>query len=146
MNINNIQGSLNRQAVPKRSSENKAIREKPAKYPIFLSAAVYPGAGQIFQRRITVGIFFITTFSITFIAFLILMGSIIVDFYSIGLNFDNAQINAEPSITPALSAFGVTLLIYIINLIDTHATYRKQLIEAGKKVDIMDLMDSMDKM
>ena len=143
MSKNSIKGSLNRQVVPKRSSEKRTIREKPAKYPIFLSAAVYPGAGQIFQRRITVGIFFVTTFSITFIAFLILMGSIIVDFYSIGLNFDNAQINAEPSLSPALSAFGVALIIYIINVIDTHAAYQKQLVAAGKKMDIMDNMEEM---
>ena len=143
MSANNIKGSLNRHAVPKRRSEKKTIREKTAKYPIFLSAAVYPGTGQIFQRRITVGIFFIITFSITFIAFLILMGSIIFDFYSLGFNCDNAQVNADPPLAPAISAFGVTLLIYIINIIDTHVAYRRQLITGGEKVGIIDFMDEM---
>ena len=137
MTKNSTKGSLNRQSVPNRSSENKTIRDKPAKYPIFLSAAVYPGAGQIFQRRIVAGVFFITTFSITFIAFIFLMGSIIVDFYSLGLNFDNAQVNAEPSLSPALSAFGVALMIYIINVIDTHATYKKQLLVSSRNSQIM---------
>ena len=137
MTKNSTKGSLNRERPPKRSSEKKTMHEKPAKYPIFLSAAVYPGAGQISQRRIAAGLFFIATFSITFIAFLILMGSIIVDFYSLGLNFDNAEVNTEPSLAPALSAFGVALMIYIINLIDTHAAYRKKLMASSRNTQIM---------
>ncbi len=140
---NNIKGSLNRKAVAKGDSDGQSIQEKPARYPIFLSAAVYPGAGQIFQRRITAGIFFITSFTITFIAFIFLMGSIIVDFYSLGLNFDNAEVNANPPLTPALLAFGVAIMIYVINIIDTHAAYRKMLSESRRKIDLETLIDNV---
>ncbi len=118
MDSHHTKGSLSRQAA----------RKRPEKYPIFLSAAVYPGSGQIFQRRWLAGIFFGTAFTAMFIAFVIIMSKILVDFYSLGFNFDNAEVSSNPPIAPALLAFGVTMMIYIINIIDTHAAYRKSLI------------------
>ena len=141
MNIK--KGSLKRPYRPHSDSENHPEKARPAKYPIFLSAVVYPGAGQIFQHRIIAGIFFIITFTILFISFMFLMGSIIIDFYSLGLNFDNAEVNAEPSLTPALLAFGGALMIYIINLIDTHAAYRRKLNESKRKIDIEALINNV---
>ncbi len=139
--MNTERGSLKRSDKPYRNSENKITHERPAKYPIFLSAVVYPGAGQIFQKRWLAGIFFIATFTIMFIAFLFLMGSIIIDFYSLGLNFDNAQVNASPPIKPALFAFGTAMIIYIINIIDTHAAYRRQIANSKRKTDIESLIN-----
>jgi TM2 domain-containing membrane protein YozV len=133
MQTNNNRGSLHRQGGNQYGREKNKEKEHPAKYPIFLSAAVYPGAGQLFQRRILAGIFFGIAFTIMFLTFVFIMGSIIIEFYSLGLNFDNANANDHPPLAPALWAFAATMLIYIVNILDTHIAFQRKLMESKKK-------------
>ena len=125
MSINNSKGSLKRDIT--NNSRKRQKKERPEKYPIFLSAAVYPGAGQIFQHRLIAGLFFAISFTIMFLAFIFIMGSIILEFYSLGFDFNETHVNSDPPLALALTSFFITMLIYIINIIDTHAAYRRQL-------------------
>ncbi len=118
-------GSLNRQNTTEENG-GKSIRHS-SKYAIFLSAAVYPGAGQMLQKRWLAGIFFAVSFTVMFIAFIIIMGGIIMEFYSLGFDFSNSQVNPDTPTGDAISAFVATLIIYIINIIDAHAAYRRTL-------------------
>ena len=91
-----------------------------------LSALVYPGAGQLMQRRWGAGIFFFVTSSMAVVWLVWVVFLVLKAYY--GLAF--APINA-PAETPSLASliipFVVWLVIYLAGIIDTAmASYRQQ--------------------
>ena len=118
--MNDNRGSISRENI-------SDTRKHSAKYAIFLSAAVYPGAGQMLQKRWLAGLFFALSFTIMFTAFVIIMGGIIMEFYSLGFDFSNSQVNPHPPIGDAVSSFIATFIIYIINIIDAYTAYSKSM-------------------
>ena len=97
--------------------ENKKSA-KPTSMPIFLSALVFPGAGQFIQKRWIAGTLFSLTFLITFILFCIQAGQLIIAYYRMGFEFDTFE-PGEIHLSRMLITFAVAMLIYIINIFDT---------------------------
>jgi hypothetical protein len=91
----------------------------PSRIPILLSAFVCPGAGQLVQRRWMAGSAYLLCFLVAFIYVMLAAGKIIVSYYRLGFEFDSYEPEPEPvRMLNLLSAFGVTLLIYLANIID----------------------------
>lgn len=94
--------------------------------PMVLSALVYPGAGQLMQRRWVAGIFFITVSTIA-TGWLVRTVYVVLKAYY-GLAFDpmNVPVNV-PGLAALLVPFFVWLAVYVAGMVDTAiATYRQQ--------------------
>jgi len=98
---------------------------RPSRAPIYLSAFVYPGAGQFMQRRRRAGLLFALAFSAAFLALVVTAGLVIVSYYSFALDFHEARASGPSAPVPVLVIlFAVTLAIYIGNLIDVWSAMR----------------------
>ena len=96
----------------------------PTRLPIFLSGLVYPGAGQIMQRRWLPALLFAGGFTVAFIVFLVCFFRIIMQFY--GLAFDPGAPAQPPKLAGLLIAFGLALAVYAVSLIDTYSAYARE--------------------
>jgi hypothetical protein len=87
------------------------------KVPVFLSALVCPGIGQLVQKRWTAGAFYSIGFISSFIWFMVRAAHIIIYYYKLGFEFDTTEtevISATTLITP----FVLAMTLYLINIID----------------------------
>jgi len=89
--------------------------------PMFLSAAVYPGAGQMAQRRWVAGTCFALLFTMALGAFFVCFVVIIMDYYALALNPDGAD--ESPSVVSLLTTFICALAVYVVSLLDTWRAY-----------------------
>lgn len=95
---------------------------KPSRIPIFLSAFIVPGAGQLMQRRWLSAVIFMTGFITCFVMFLVCAIKIILSFYGIAAEFSTYQ-QTELPVFRAVIYFLLAMLIYVISLIDTFHAY-----------------------
>lgn len=88
---------------------------------MLLSALVFPGAGQLAQRRWLAGILFLLAFAVAFAVFMWVAAELIVSFYRMGFEFETY----EPDIHPGrlLPAFAVAIGIYLANLADVASAH-----------------------
>lgn len=94
--------------------------------PMALSALVYPGAGQLIQRRWAAGIFFIVTSSVAVAWLVWSVFSVLKAYYGLAFAPINAPAEA-PSLASLIIPFVVWLVIYVAGIIDTAmASYRQQ--------------------
>ncbi|MEI6563159.1 MAG: hypothetical protein WCO42_02490 [bacterium] len=102
--------------------------------PMLLSAAVYPGTGQLMQRRWVAGILFVVSSTGVLGWFLLKVIVILKAYY--GLAFDPANVPAEPPHAGAmLMPLLVWILIYLAGLVDTvMGTYRKRVTRLRMRV------------
>jgi len=92
--------------------------------PMVLSALVYPGAGQLMQRRWWVGAFFVmgSTLAVGWLATAVFV--VLKAYY--GMAFDSAPVET-PRLASLLIPFFIWLGIYIAGIVDTAiASYRLQ--------------------
>jgi hypothetical protein len=95
--------------------------------PMLLSAVVYPGTGQLMQRRWAVGAGFAVTFSMALIWFIIKIIAVLQAYYQFAVDFKGATGNA-PGVGAILLPFAISTLIYVAGLVDTAvASYRQRL-------------------
>ena len=95
---------------------NQTRKKVPSRAPMFLSALVCPGAGQLAQRRWLAGILFLLAFVAAFAVFMWVAVDLIVSYYRMGFEFETY----EPDIHPGrlLPAFLLAIGIYLVNLLD----------------------------
>ncbi|MEI8139465.1 MAG: hypothetical protein WCI03_06310 [bacterium] len=107
---------------------------QPGKYflsPMALSALVYPGAGQLMQRRWGAGIFFIMTSSAAVIWLVIEVFIVLKAYYGMAFAPMNAPAEA-PALASLIVPFVIWLALYVAGIVDTAiATYRQQ-VKRGK--------------
>jgi hypothetical protein len=111
-----------------RDDQNNAVAP-PSRLALYLSALVYPGAGQFAQKRWLAGIFYACLFSICFIFLVIAIFEPI---------FSNLRFALELADTGKSGAFrpisfvkmflwlGISILVYATGLLDTHLSYRRE--------------------
>jgi len=90
-----------------------------------LSAFVFPGAGQIHQRRWVPAAAFGTAFLVCFIVFAVCTARIIVMYYSIAFNFSGFKETPLPLKKAAVS-FLLAMLVYAVSLVDTQRAYKRE--------------------
>ena len=100
--------------------------EKPGRLPLLLSALIWPGAGQIAQRRIGPAIFFAITFTAALAVFFIDACMILYTLYDVALS-SGSQV--DPSSLAARKMWlGLSLLLavllYAAGLIDTALAHK----------------------
>jgi hypothetical protein len=105
------------------------LTSNPNRLPIVLSALVYPGLGQIFQRRWAAGTIYLLSFTVFF---LMMMINVLVPlFKTLRAVLDFADGGANESlfgISPlgVLIPFGLSMLIYVANLLDVTRAARRR--------------------
>jgi len=93
---------------------------------MFLSAFVFPGAGQLTQRRWISAFVFAITFLACFVVFMAIVFRIIFTYYAVGLDPDSVSPTEVPSVGPVLVLFATAVVVYIANIADAHRAYRRQ--------------------
>lgn len=96
---------------------------RPSRAPVFLSAFVFPGAGQLVQRRWAAAVFFGAGFIVTFIIFVVYMARIIGSYYAIAFA-DDAGRPPDVPLTQARVTFALAMMVYAAGVIDAHRAYR----------------------
>jgi len=97
---------------------------------IWLSALVYPGCGQFFQKRWVAGSVIGLGFSVALVGAGRVLFQVLRAYYALGLDFNEvAPASAEEppvSLARLVGAVSVCLLIYGVNLIDVVWVGRKR--------------------
>ena len=91
---------------------------KPAVSPLVLSALVYPGAGQLMQRRWRAGSVIGMSFTAVFAWFVINVIAVLKAYYAFAFEFKTATGEA-PGMGRILLPFVCSLLIYGVGVVDT---------------------------
>lgn len=102
----------------------KEPKAKRPTFPIILSAFVFPGAGQLMQRRWVAAGAFAIVFTVGFAGFLFYAFRVIAAFYAMAFDFDHNP-PEDLSFRPAGIFFGCTILVYIVNVVDAYQAYRR---------------------
>lgn len=97
------------------------MNDKADKTPVFLSALVYPGAGQFLQRRWKAGLFFSLAFTVFFVLLLFtvitpLMASLDAAF-EWAAHYQNQPFRPV-SLPRVVVLFLACVILYIVNLAD----------------------------
>ena len=99
-------------------------RDRPHRGPVYLSAFVYPGAGQLMQKRWAAGLLLAAAFTVCLLGSVVFVVWILVAYYAVGLQFDSYEERDLPRLSALL--FGAaTAFIYLINLFDAYRGVRR---------------------
>jgi hypothetical protein len=91
---------------------------------MLLSALVYPGAGQLMQKRWGVGVGFALVFTVPMVRFVVEVFRVLSAYYSFMVDFKGAT-GVAPGAAAIVMPFFLSLVIYIAGLVDTAvADYR----------------------
>lgn len=94
--------------------------------PMVLSALVYPGAGQLMQRRWLAGVFYMVVSTVVMVWLVIAVFAVLKVYYGMAFEPMNVPVEA-PGIAPLIIPFVVWVAIYVAGLIDTAiASYRQR--------------------
>jgi hypothetical protein len=101
-----------------------AVRRPAIVTPMLLSALVYPGSGQLFQRRWLAGAGYAIAFTGPMLWFLTENARILKAYYTFMLDFKGAT-GEVPPIGAIIIPFVLSMVIYVANLVDMAVgTYR----------------------
>ncbi len=106
-----------------RNAEDSRPRNKPSRAAIFLSGFLYPGAGQLAQRRWVAGVGFVAGFSFLLALFMVQSLRTIVAFYELGLR--GTETDQLPSLASIGVLFAACLAVYVLNIVDAWLAYRR---------------------
>jgi len=91
--------------------------------PVFLSAFVYPGMGQLAQRRRWAAAFFAVAFTLPFVWLAVQTTKIVVIYFNLAFNWRNAaEAPEDPGI---LRPFLLSVVLYAANVVDTAVAQRR---------------------
>jgi len=96
----------------------------PSRGIILLSGFVFPGVGQLLQRRWLVGILFGGVFCVFFLLLLFQCFRTVMAFYRMGLS-DTVPEGELPSVVRLLGLLGTCLLVHVVNIGDVYLAYRR---------------------
>ena len=100
----------------------------PSRLALYLSALVYPGAGQFAQKRWLAGLFYAVVFSVCFIFLVIAIFAPM--FWNLRLAMEFADTGKGDAFHPISFAkillwLGLSALVYLVGLLDTFVYYRR---------------------
>jgi len=95
--------------------------------PMTLSALVYPGAGQLMQRRWGAGIFFIVASTVVGLWLFVTVFVVLKAYYGLAFAPMNAPVEV-PGLAALVIPFSIWLVIYVAGIVDTAiGSYRLQM-------------------
>lgn len=111
--------------------------DRPSRLALYLSALVWPGAGQFVQKRWLAGLFYAVVFSVCFVFLIIAIFAPM--FWNLRLAMEFADTGKGDAFHPISFAkiflwLGLSALVYIAGLLDTFVSYRRprrRQLEAG---------------
>jgi len=104
------------------------VYEKPSRLALYLSALVYPGAGQFAQKRRLAGLFYAVFFSAC--AVFLTIAIFAPMFWNLRLAMEFADTGKGAAFHPISFAkifvwLGLSALVYLAGLLDTFVHYRR---------------------
>lgn len=105
------------------------MNSKADKTPIFLSALVYPGAGQFLQRRWKAGLFFSVAFTLFFVLLLFAVITPLVSSLDAAFQWAAHQQNRPfqaISVPRVVTSFLACVILYVANLADVTRAARSK--------------------
>lgn len=113
-------------AVPPPPMPTKDLgRTSSAFSPMVLSALVYPGAGQLMQRRWMAGLLVAGLFTVPAVWFFVEVFGVLKAYYDFAFNFSGATGKA-PAAGSIILPFILSTLIYVGGLVDTAVAMNRQ--------------------
>lgn len=114
--------------MPTRTPRENA---KPPSYPIWLSLLVLPGLGQLAQKRWLAALFFMPTFTVAAVTFIVSAFRIILRFYALAFS-EGEELPA--GLLPATGVFLLlSLVIYAASGADVYLAYLRQARAAAER-------------
>lgn len=86
--------------------------------PVLLSSTVWPGTGQLLQKRWHSAIFFLVAFIATVLWFAVAFIHVLSGYYALGMDFSNANVT-PPGIGSIVRPFLACVVIWIGSIADT---------------------------
>ncbi len=101
-----------------------AMRRRPALSPVAVSALVYPGAGQLMQRRWWAASLFGVTFTASAGWLVVRVLRVLTAYYEFAFDFASA---AGTTVSPRQLAvpFGLGMAVYLLNVLDAAFAQRR---------------------
>lgn len=99
--------------------------------PLLMSSLVYPGTGQLVQRRWGAGLFFMLLFSVPFACFMMRIVAVLRAYYDFAFNFQGAT-GVAPSAGAVLVPFVLSVVAYLAGVVDT-ALAQNRLQQANRR-------------
>ncbi|MBN2301339.1 MAG: SUMF1/EgtB/PvdO family nonheme iron enzyme [Lentisphaerae bacterium] len=112
------------------SEQKETHDDRPSKLPIYFSAFLFPGAGQLLQRRWIPAVLFASVFLTFFVIVIIKAIGRLISAMAFATAFANNQANINPeemSLLEVLLPFLAALITYITGLIDTLIAHKQAL-------------------
>lgn len=111
-------------------AETNVVDEpKPTRTPLYLSAFLFPGAGQLFQRRWIPALLCSVSFAWCLAAVIVQTAGLIIA----NMQAATAFMDSEPdrpfmTLSPVciVAPLVVAILVYVVGLYDTFSAYRRQ--------------------
>ncbi len=100
---------------------------------VFLSSFFFPGVGQFVQGRPLAGIIHVVLFLSCLTVFGFYAGRIMMVYYRFGFEFETYEVLPLP-IAQMLMAFGIGVVVYVVNIVDALLGGRRQRQKARKRV------------
>lgn len=104
--------------------KDEAVNSRPTRWPVAMSALMYPGLGQFVQKRWAAGAVFLVGFSACAIMFGVAAFRVLKAYYSLGFNFSTFE-TPDTSIAPLLVWFGISMFVYLANIFDAFLGYQR---------------------
>jgi hypothetical protein len=93
---------------------------------VFCSALIYPGVGQLLQRRWIAAAVFLASFSVALAVFLARAQQFLAAYYQMAEHFfEMPETSALPALTALLGPCALALAIYFANLVDVWIAARR---------------------
>ncbi len=107
-----------------------AGKKKPTRLAVFLSAFVLPGTGQCVQKRWFAAAFYGIGFLVTLGGLLLFSGRLLAVYYDIweaeGAG-DAEMAELKACFWRLLVVFAASMILYVVNILDAHRAYRREL-------------------
>jgi hypothetical protein len=95
----------------------------PSRVPMMMNAFVWPGVGQVIQRRWIAASIYLAGFLISTVFFCVHAVRIMTAYYNLWLRFDSNQPVDPPSYRGLLAWLLMGILIYVAALVDSYIAY-----------------------
>lgn len=102
-----------------------AVDRPPTRIPIFLSALVYPGVGQLAQHRWVAATLVILSFTVTSAFFLFYSCIMIMTYYRMAFSDGPPSMNVGIALIKIGVSFVLMMACFLIGVLDTWFAYRR---------------------
>ena len=110
--------------MPRQTITAAGELRRGSRFPILLSAFIYPGSGQFAQKRWVAGTFFMVVFSVPMVIFFVCLVRVVISAYRMAFDFAAYEAPSPPW-ARILISLAVSLVFYAANVVDVSMACRR---------------------